>query len=242
MEASVADPTVPRFINGEPMVGEDPAVEPQSDSVVQEMDDQMNDLEIQVANREWKVAGTLHVRNPRTQQDEDFPFEKTYYQKPLSYTAMLQFTGLIGERISLAMGQGVTLDSILGEVSGIAGAIRDSSVANALDGEFAGLDSFVSGLAKLAQHIPTIVEDCQCIWLRVPLNERAVVKEIWGYSPEDGGLSGQEGEEMLNLFIAQNYGELKSFFTERLKRVFAQAAAVNRMKTTTPRVVDVLQP
>lgn len=235
MESSVTEEKLLSYIADDetsPAI-EAPAVEP--DAVLVEANNQLDDLEIQVEAREWKVEGKITVRNPRTQQDEEREFSRSYMQKPLSYTAMLQFTALVGERISQAMGEGVTLDSILGDVSGIAGAIRGGTSGGLFDGGengYAGIDSFVSGIAKLATHLPTIVEDCQCIWLRVPLQERFIVKEIWGYSPEDGGLSMQDGEEMMSLFIAQNYQELKDFFIVRLRRVLATATAINKKKST----------
>jgi hypothetical protein len=209
------------FINGEPIAEEE------ENPILAAADEQLDDLEIQVEAREWVVVGPITVTDPRTNALTELDFERTYTQKPLSYTAMLQFTGLIGDRISTVMNQGVTLESVLGDVGIIAGAFGGEGGITRED--FAGVDSFVRGLAKLASYIPDIVEECQCIWLRVPLHERQVVKDIWGRSPVDGGQSMQDGEDMLNLFIAQNYQELEDFFVERLPRVLRQA---QRARTT----------
>jgi hypothetical protein len=211
------------------------------DDAVRVVDEQLDDLEIQVATREWKIEGDVTVINPRTSQNETFEFSRVYYQKPLSYTAMLQFTGLLGSNIQKVMAQGVTLNSILGDASTMM-SLFNTEEGGAFDsGDFNAIDSFVNGLAKLASYLPDIVEECQCIWLRVPLAERYVVKEIWSRSPEDGGLSMQEGEEMLNLFIAQNYPELEDFFVERLPRV-AKASGVIRKRMMKGRSASALLP
>lgn len=208
------------YVNGEPIEGEE------DNSILSVVEDQLDDLEIQVATREWEISGKLTIMNPQKREEEEIDFTRTYWQKPLSYTAMLQFTGLIGDRISTVMTMGVTLESILGDVGSIAAAMDGGLTRE----DFSGIDSFVHGLAKLAAYIPDIVEECQCIWLRIPMHERPIVKEIWSRAPEDGGQSMDDGEEMLNLFIAQNYQELEDFFVERLPRVLkrAQAARTSR--------------
>lgn len=214
------------FINGEPVEGDD-----QVDETPNAADSQLDDLEIQVESRDWNFSGDITIVNQRTGLTEEMAFARTYTQKPLSYTAMLQFTGLLGDRVSRAMTAGVTLDSILGDASSIASAVRDGDISNIATQEgFRGIDAFVEGLAKLAVYIPDIVEDCQCIWLRIPLHERPIVKEIWGRAPEDGGLSMQDGEEMLTLFIAQNYQDLADFFSVRLRRVLEAATKIRKKK------------
>ena len=178
-----------------------------------ESDSELDDLEKQIAHREWTVKGTIMV--PRRDGGVDArEFERVYVQKPLSFTAMLQFTGLIGERLSEAMSgpDGLTVDGIIGEGDGL--IVSGRNVISRED--FSSLDSFVKGLAKLAQYAPSIVEDCQCIWIRVPYAERPLVKEIWSRSPEDGGLTISEGREMLEVFLAQNYKEVEDFFVVQL--------------------------
>lgn len=188
---------------------------------------QLDDLELQIAHREWTVTGDF----PGTARDGSATnqhFDRTYTQKPLSYTAMLQFTGLIGEKISEAMSgeDGLTIDGVISEADGLITAGRNVIARQ----DFSGVDSFVRGLAKLAIYVPSVIEDCQCIWLRVPLSERAVVKEIWARSPEDGGLSIDDGEEMLEVFLAQNYTEVEDFFVVRLRRLVERVAKL-RTKT-----------
>jgi hypothetical protein len=196
-------------------------------SAVEQHDSQLDDIEIQVAHREWVVEGDFKVIK-RDRSEETSHFQRSYVQKPLSFTAMLQFTGLIGEKIAEAMAgpEGLTLDGMLNEADGVAGFGR----ALLTSSDFAGVDSFVKGLAKLATYVPSVIEDCQCIWLRVPYAERPIVKEIWSRSPEDGGLAFFEGQEMLEVFLAQNYDEVEDFFGVRLKRLTAIVSKLRARK------------
>lgn len=91
-----------------------------------------------------------------------------------------------------------------------------------------GIDGVLSFVVKLMSILPDIILDAQCIWLRVPRQERAILADIWSRSPDDGGLSMDQGEEMMALFIAQNYGELERFFVERLRRLANTAIAARR--------------
>lgn len=227
MEASTAAPILAAAIDPPPVAPE--AVE-EAQTIQNVADEQLNDLELQVEAREWPVRGEITYEDVRTGQTKTHPFDKTYVQKPLSYTAMLQFTGLIGDRISTVMERGVTFESVLGDAMVIRDVFRGEGAEFSRE-DFSGVDSLVRGLAKLAGHIPTLIEECQCIWLRVPFHERPAVTEIWGRSPDDGGLSMQDGEDMMNLFIAQNYEELEDFFVERLGRILGNAQTARKKRS-----------
>ena len=222
MEAS----TTPTFINGEP-IAEEP--EPERPPILHQAAEELDDLEIQVESREWTVKGKFRFVNERTRAEEELDFNRTYVQKPLSYTAMLQFTGLLGDRISDVMQSGVTLDSVLGDAQMIADVFKPTGADLSRD-DFASVDAFVRGLAKLASYLPDLIIECQCIWLRVPLQDRPAVKDIWNRSPEDGGLAMQDGEDMLELFLAQNYQELEDFFVVRLRRILAVAQKTRKRR------------
>jgi hypothetical protein len=224
----------PRYLNGD-LIPEDQAppaepeatvAEPEPESP-EEHDSQLDDIEKQVAHHDWLVRGT-YVMLMRDGTKEEREFERTYVQKPLSFTAMLQFTGLLGEKISEAMAgpEGLTIDGVLSEGNQLIGGARNLLSQS----DFAGADAFVKGLAKLATYAPSVVEDCQCIWLRVPFNERAIVKEIWSHSPEDGGLTVADGQEMLEVFLAQNYEEVEDFFVVRLRQVAEMVGRLRRRK------------
>jgi len=176
----------------------------------------IDDLDKQVADREWTVVGDLEFIDRKGAPSSQH-WEKIYVQEPLGYLNMMQFTGLIGQRVAEIMSgpDAVSIERVMAEIGDIEG-IRQKLT----DGDFSGLDAIVQGLARLAAYAPGLIEDCQCIWLRVPFNERPIVKEIWARSPAKGGLTMDDGEEMLDTFLLQNYEEVESFFSVRLPRQY----------------------
>ncbi len=175
----------------------------------------LDDVERQIEHRTWKFAGSIKFVNRGQEVEEQI--EREYVQKPLSYLAMIQFTGLIGRKIDEAMAgpEGLTVEA----VSEVAEVAQVAATGGLTRGDFAGIDSFVRGFAKLASYVPDVIEEAMCIWLRVPFRDRMLVREIWAKPVDEGGLSNDEGEEMMTLFIAQNYEELERFFSERLRRM-----------------------
>lgn len=238
-EAPTQDPAIPlaQELGVQPPEPQQPAqVEPESgeDLDAAAVNSDLDDVEKQVETRVWKFSGEFIIdRNgvPTPQQ-----FEGEYEQKPLSYFAFLEFTGLIAKKIDEAMSgpDGLTIQTIVDSTEGAMPFLVDgknvSSVIEKKD--FNGLDAFVQGLFKLASYVPDLIEDCQFTWLRVPRRDRPFLREIWGRSPSDGGMTNDEGEEMLTVFIDQNYEELEDFFVERLPRIVktTQAARKRMMK------------
>lgn len=187
----------------------EPPQEPREDPVPVSSTEEMDDVEKQVIERAWHFEGTIKgmVRG----QIREEKFERDYVQKPLSYLAMMQFTGLLGRSIDSAMSgpEGLSMQG-LGDVMSIAGASNIFSGGLGAS-DFEGIDAFVRGFAKLAAYVPDLVAEAQCIWLRVPLRDRMALVELWSKPVDEGGLSSDEGEEMLTLFIDQNYEELERF-------------------------------
>lgn len=190
----------------------------------------IEDVEKQTEPRVWKFAGEFNIQRG----NEVLPqmFEEEYIQKPLSYFAFLEFAGLLAKKIEEAMAgeDGLTIQSVIETSEGALPFMVDGKNINAVieKKDFDGVDAFMKGLFKLASYVPDVIEECQFIWLRVPRRERAFLREIWGRSPEDGGLTMNEGEEMMTVFIDQNYEELEAFFVERLPRLARTAQAARK--------------
>lgn len=179
-----------------------------------------------VAHKEWKVYD---------EYDFDFRgevrkeiFDHTYSQKPLSYLAFGEFTGLLGRKLAEAMRgpDGLSLDRLSPGEASIPLEFDNGQVRLAGDGNNL-VDPIVQGIAKLASYVPDLMAELQCIWLRIPRGQRAQVMDIWSRSPDDGGMSMDQGEEMLNIFIEQNYDEINSF----LKRYARVKDTVQKMRT-----------
>lgn len=215
------DPNAP-----DPFAGADPEVQPPAEpEAVTAVSDELDDVERQIAHREWVFKGKVDgiIRGQDVQQE----VERTYVQKPLSYTGMIQFTGLLGRKIDEAMSgpEGLSV-SMIGELADLAQMVgqgeeltREVLTAQLTQSDFSGIDAFVRGFAKLAAYTPDIIDEAQCIWLRIPFRDRMLMRELWAGAPDEGGLSGDEGEEMFTLFIRQNYAELEGFFVKRARRI-----------------------
>lgn len=220
--AAVAEPGIVPGVFDTP----DPAA-PSEAPAPSEFDDVLQDMD----HRVWVFEGTVHgIRGGQPFEDQ---IKLEYDQEPLSYTGIVHFWGLISRKLEEAMSgpDALGVSSVL-EVAGMASSLEGAddetgvraALANLIEtGNLGGIDTFVRGLARLSAYVPEILDEAHCIWLRVPFRERMLVRELWSNTPGKGGLTGDEGEEMLRIFIHQNYEELERFFGQRLRRIFAQA-------------------
>lgn len=201
-------------------------------AAAQQAAEDLADIEKPVEPRTWLFEGDFNLKRG----DKLIPqhFRGEYTQKPLSYLAFLEFTGLLAAKIEEAMRgeDGLTIKEVIESTESAMPFIVDGDRIEAVveKRDFDGIDAFVKGLMKLASYVPDVIEECQFIWLRVPRRDRVFLREIWNRSLDDGGLSHDEGEEMLSLFIEQNYEELENFFGERLPRM-GRVARIARMRT-----------
>jgi hypothetical protein len=206
----------------------EPPVEPVAQSEAAEQHEaEIDDIEKQIEPRTWIFKGTFVLDRNGVDTPQDF--EGTYVQRPLSYFAFLEFTGLIARKIDEAMSgpEGLTIQQVMDSTQSAMPYIVDGSRIEAAveQKKFDGIDSFIQGIAKLAGYVPDVIEECQFIWLRVPRRERVFLREIWGRSAEEGGMTADDGEEMLVTFIDQNYEELETFFVQRLPRMLKRTQA-----------------
>jgi hypothetical protein len=180
------------------------------------------DIEKPIGHKEWHIIAEYNGLRGEKQI-----FDRTYIQKPLSYLAFGEFTGLLGRSLAEAMKgpDGLSLDRITPGGASIPLRFKDGSVSIA-DNEADVIDPIIQGIATLASYVPDFMAECQCIWLRVPRQERYNLINIWSLPVDEGGMSMDEGEEMLNIFIEQNYEELNNF----LKRYARVKGTVQKMR------------
>ena len=149
-------------------------------------------------------------------------YERTYIQRKLSFIAKMQWFSLVGEVLDKALSgpNKMSMNSLLtGAPSPRTGTL---SVA-----DFTDADTFVQALGKLLSHAPDFLLDSYAIWLGVPASEKELAKQIFALPEEDGGLSDDQGMEIIEVFIDQNYDALDDFFRRRiaeLRRRVAQNA------------------
>lgn len=227
---------IPEQVAAQPAPPEAPIVPSLSEEAQEQIgavDADLADIEKPVEERVWKWESNFTLNRGGDIIPQHFIGE--YVQKPLSYFAFLEFTGLLARKIEEAMrgDDGITIKDIVETTKGALPFMVDGDHIEEVitKQDFNGIDAFVQGLMKLVSYIPDVIEECQFIWLRVPRRDRAFVREIWGKSPSDGGLSNDEGEEMMTIFIQQNYEELESFFVDRLPRISRTTQAMRAIMT-----------
>lgn len=153
-------------------------------------------------------------------------YERTYVQKPLSFIAKMQWFSLVGEVLDRALSgpDGMRLGNLFSGPGGQEFAPQD----------FREADTFVQAVGKLLAVAPDFLVNSYCIWLNVPDYERGVVAEIMQLPADEGGLSDEQGMEIIEVFIDQNYEALDSFFRESLgklqRRVQARMEEANKKK------------
>jgi hypothetical protein len=183
------------------------------------------DIEKPIPHKEWTFEAEYEVnlRGEMVPQS----FKRTYIQKPLSYLAFGEFTGLLARKLTEAMQgpDGLSLDKLTPGSASLPLEYNDGQISLAsTDADV--IDPIIQGIAKLTTYVPDLMGEAQCIWLRVPRAERGLLIDIWSRPVDEGGMSMDQGEEMLNTFIEQNYDELNGF----LKRYAKVKTTFNKMR------------
>lgn len=130
----------------------------------------------------------------------------TYTQQPLSFFGKMELFSVLGGAVEKALSEdgGINLSSLL-EVPQRSGATLSAS-------DFNDATVFVRGIAKLVQFAPDLLKDVYCISLRVPRQERPYVKELM-----EEQLSDEQGVQLLDSFVDQNWDVMRSFFFEQIQ-------------------------
>jgi hypothetical protein len=164
-----------------------------------ELEEELEDLEPAVAAKEWTFGEGESARS--------------YIQCELSVIGSAQWFKLLGEVLEEAMTgeNALSLNSILSPPTPTGGQLQLQ--------DFQEADMFVTALGKLLTVMPEFLEKSICIWLDVPDYEQELVNELMRRSPTRGGMSHDMFEEIVTVFIDQNYAEIDRFFRERFPRL-----------------------
>ena len=141
--------------------------------------------------------------------------EVTYIQKPLSFFGKLRLFSVLGEAVDLAMSKEGTVS-----VSSLTGVKTRGPQITA--GDVADADEFFKVLARLAIYAPDVFADFYCVVLDVPTSEQEWAKLAMAQHKDDGGLSDDDGIEIIETFIDQNGKVMRDFYEERLKPLAAK--------------------
>lgn len=176
---------------------DEPEVEVAEAPVAESLEDQIEAIEPMHNIREWLVK-------------DDSNFSRVYIQRPLSFSGKLQVTALLTRTLKHAMEDGLSLNDVM------------QTVDDATGDDFS---QFVGSIITLVEYAPDLVAELSCLSLNVPKGEREWVKEVWSQPEGEGGLSDDEGIEMIEIFVDQNAAALKGFFAERIPKLFKRVTA-----------------
>lgn len=151
---------------------------------------------------------------------------REYVQRPLSFIAKMQWFSLVGEVLDKALSgeNGMSLNNLFSAP----GRPGELSMA-----DFRDADTFVQAIGKLLAVAPDFLVKSYCIWLAVPDYERDLVGEIMALPVDQGGLSDEQGIEIIEVFIDQNYEALDRFFRDLLGNLSTRVS--NRMEEANQR-------
>jgi hypothetical protein len=161
---------------------------------------------------------------------EDMPL--VFIQRPLSFIQKMQWFSLVGGVLDKAM-SGDNPVSVNELLTNPAAGRRGMTLE-----DFRDADTFVRAIGKLVVHAPKFVTDSYCIWLGVPEHQTKIVSEVMAYPAEEGGLTDDQGLEIIEVFIDQNYDALADFFGDKigaLQRRVSQRQEERQGRKTTAR-------
>ena len=129
--------------------------------------------------------------------------ELNFVQKPLSFFGKIEFFSVVGKSVEKVLADGGSLTDILDAPS------YDSS--QPLSNSMSDADVFVKALSKIIANAPEILSDLYCVILAVPRGQREYVKMRL-----ESELTDQQGMEILETFVDQNWEVMANFFKERI--------------------------
>ena len=130
--------------------------------------------------------------------------ELVLVQRPLTFFGKLEFFSVVGKAIESALGDGVSIAELL--------EVPDRQAGAPLSAEtFKEADTFAKAVANLIQYVPEILLDLYCVVFAVPRHEREYVKMRMEHE-----LTDEQGFQVLDRFLDQNWDVLTSFFTDRI--------------------------
>jgi hypothetical protein len=161
-------------------------------------------------------------KDPKVWEIGPAEMRRTLVQKPLSFIGKMQWFSLVGGVLDKALSgpDGMSLNSLLDTPGGRRGVFTLA--------DFRDADMFVQAIGKLLSAAPDFLVDSYMIWLNVPDYDREVVRDLMKLPPDEGGLSDDQGFEIIEIFLDQNYESLATFFGDRLGQLQARVSKLNK--------------
>lgn len=193
--------------------------EKQSEEAKAEVEHAEEVFELKADTKVWIIG------KPPEQGGEDSQWGR-YKQKPLGMMPRMRFYALVTNTVSEAIKAGGAVDLGMGDVFGEEGGSIRERFQTLTNQDFSDAGSFIALAFKLMAYAPDFMLDCFVLWLNVPPEERRWAKRVMDqtYDPEEEkwGLTEDQFTEMIEIFIDQNYEDMRNFFVEKLPKFVAR--------------------
>lgn len=147
----------------------------------------------------------LEVLQPTAQTKTYEVAGRTFTQRPLTFFGKMEFFSVLGGALEKALTD-VSLSEIL-----------DVPLAGGLSADnFSDTDAFLKAIATLVQFAPDLLKDTFLVALAVPRDAR---EEASKWLDE---LTDDQGVEILETFIDQNWQAMLDFFNVRIKPLLSK--------------------
>ena len=192
-----------------------------AEELINEAEEAMEILEPKVEAKRWVIGKPPEKGGKNTEYS-------VYTQMPLGYMARNRMFSLIGRTMSAAIK--ATGGSVGGmeDVFGAGGGTLIERGRRLGARDFQDASQFFTLAMELVGYVPDFLDDFYAIALEVPIGERGWFREVieQPHRPDDDkwGLSEDDGLEMIEIFIDQNYEDIRRFFTEKLPRIGKRAS------------------
>lgn len=186
---------------------------------VDDQDDALEVLEPKAAPKIWIIG-----KPPEAGGNEDE--YSIYTQRPLGYFARLRFFSLVSKTIGTAVKAGGGVD-LGGDFLNTVDDIRTKRSVD--ESDFADAGAFIGLAMQLISYSPDFLLECYCLWLDVPVAEKVWAKMVMEqrHDPDNNkwGLTDDQGLEMVEVFIDQNYEDIRRFFAEKVPGLMERVKA-----------------
>jgi hypothetical protein len=152
---------------------------------------------------------------------------REYVQEELSLMRKIEWGALLGDVLDKAMSgpNALSLGNLFAAPDLSAGRLDARSIGEA--------DVFVQAVGKLVAHSPNFLRKSFAIWLNVPDHEREIFTDLMNLSPAKGGLSDDQGFEIIERFLDQNWPAIEQMFTERVGKLRKKVEMMREQNKTT---------
>ena len=192
-----------------------------AEETIEEADEALDILEPKADAKRWIIG------KPPEQGGKETEYS-VYTQLPLGYMARNRLFSLLGRTFSAAIkstgGNVGGMEDVFGAGGGT--IIERGRRLGARDLQDAS--QFFSLAMELIGYAPDFLSDFYAVVLDVPVGERGWFRDVIEspYRPDDDrwGMSEDMGIEIIEVFIDQNYEDIRRFFTERLPKIGQRAS------------------